>query len=42
VFFIDGDRACTPMAIPDEFLAMMDDVARAKFLTGSTTTRVIR
>jgi hypothetical protein len=30
------------MAIPDELLAMMDDVATAKFLTGSTTTRVIR
>jgi hypothetical protein len=42
VFFIDGDRAWTPIAIPDELLAMMDDVAAAKFLTGSTTTRVIR
>ena len=30
VFFIDGDRACTPMAVPDELLSMMDDVATAK------------
>jgi hypothetical protein len=30
VFFIDGDKACTPMAVPDELLAMMDDVATAK------------
>jgi hypothetical protein len=30
VFFIDGDRACTPMAVPDQLLAMMDDVATAK------------
>jgi hypothetical protein len=30
VFFIDGDKACTPMAIPDALLAMMDDVATAK------------
>ena len=30
VFFIDGDEACTPMAVPDELLAMMDDVAIAK------------
>lgn len=29
VFFIDGDRACTPMAVPDELLAMMNDVATA-------------
>jgi hypothetical protein len=27
VFFIDGDKACTPMAIPHELLAMMHDVA---------------
>ena len=30
VFFIDGEKACTPMAVPDELLAMMDDVATAK------------
>jgi hypothetical protein len=30
VFFIDGDKACTPMTVPDELLAMMDDVATAK------------
>jgi hypothetical protein len=27
VFFIDGDKACTPMAIPDSLIPMMDDVA---------------
>jgi hypothetical protein len=26
VFFIDGDRACTPMAIPGELIAMIKDV----------------
>jgi hypothetical protein len=31
VFFIDGDKACTPMEVPDQLLAMMDDVATAKF-----------
>src|SRR5208282_2296436 len=30
VFFIDGDRACTPMAAPEALLTMMDDVASAK------------
>ena len=30
VFFIDGDKACTPMAVSDDLLAMMDDVATAK------------
>jgi hypothetical protein len=30
VFFIDGDRACTPMTLPHEVLAMMEDVATAK------------
>ena len=30
VFFIDGDRACTPMPVPKELLVMMDDVATAK------------
>jgi hypothetical protein len=30
VFFIDGDKACTPMTVPDELLSMMDDVATAK------------
>ena len=29
VFFIDGDRACTPMRAPPELLAMMEDVATA-------------
>jgi hypothetical protein len=29
VFFIDGDKACTPMPIPHELLAMMHDVATA-------------
>jgi hypothetical protein len=29
VFFIDGDKACTPMAVPDALLSM-DDVATAK------------
>jgi hypothetical protein len=27
IFFIDGDKACTPMAAPRELLSMMDDVA---------------
>jgi hypothetical protein len=30
VFFIDGDRACTPMPVPKELLVMMDDVGTAK------------
>jgi hypothetical protein len=30
VFFIDGDKACTPMPVPDTVLNMMDDVASAK------------
>ena len=30
VFFIDGDKACTPMPVPDALLAMMDAVATAK------------
>ena len=30
VFFIDGDKACTPMSVPDQLLAMMDEVATAK------------
>ena len=30
VFFIDGDRACTPMPVPKQLLVMMDDVATAK------------
>jgi hypothetical protein len=29
-FFIDGDKACTPMPVPDTLLSMMDDVATAK------------
>jgi hypothetical protein len=27
VFFIDGDKACTPMPIPVELITMMRDVA---------------
>ena len=27
VFFIDGDKACTPMPVPGELLTMMRDVA---------------
>jgi hypothetical protein len=30
VFFIDGDRTCTPMPVPKELLVMMDEVATAK------------
>jgi len=30
VFFLDGDRACTPMTVPDTLLSMMDDVATAR------------
>ena len=30
VFFLDGDRACTPMAAPKALLALLDDVAMAK------------
>ncbi len=30
IFFIDGDKACTPMPVPGKLLAMMDDVATAK------------
>src|ERR1700754_4410173 len=30
IFFIDGDKACTPMPVPAKLLAMMDDVAAAK------------
>jgi hypothetical protein len=30
VFFLDGDRACTPMAAPKALLALLDDVATAK------------
>ena len=30
IFFIDGDRACTPMTVPDTLLSMIDDVATAK------------
>jgi hypothetical protein len=29
VFFIDGDKACTPMPVPHELLAMMQEVATA-------------
>ena len=32
VLFIDGDKACTPMTVPDELLSMMDDVATAKVI----------
>ena len=30
IFFIDGDKACTPMPVPKTLLSMMDDVATAK------------
>ena len=30
IFFIDGDKACTPMPVPDTLLSMIDDVATAK------------
>ena len=30
VFFIDGDKACTPMPVPETLLSMIDDVATAK------------
>jgi hypothetical protein len=29
VFFIDGDKACTPMPIPQELLTLMGEVATA-------------
>src|SRR5229473_5852292 len=29
VFFIDGDKACTPMPIPPELLTLMGEVATA-------------
>src|ERR1700723_1741800 len=30
IFFIDGDKACTPMPVPQTLISMMDDVATAK------------
>lgn len=30
VFFLDGNRACTPMEAPKELLALLDDVATAR------------
>ena len=30
VFFVDGNRACTPMAATKALLALLDDVATAK------------
>jgi hypothetical protein len=30
VFFLDGDKACTPMPVPQTLLSLMDDVATAK------------
>ena len=30
IFFLDGDRACTPMPVPKQLLVMMDDVATSK------------
>src|SRR5579863_6757073 len=27
IFFIDGDKACTPMPVPSELVSMMQDVA---------------
>jgi hypothetical protein len=32
VFFIDGDRACTPMAVPGELIAMIKDVGASSVL----------
>jgi hypothetical protein len=29
IFFIDGNQACTPMVVPNELLAMMNDVGMA-------------
>jgi hypothetical protein len=42
VLFIDGDKACTPMAVPDELLAMMDDVATAKNSHEGSALRPLR
>jgi hypothetical protein len=36
VFFIDGDKACTPMRAPPELLALMDEVAAAKIVHEGT------
>jgi hypothetical protein len=30
VFFIDGDKACTPMRAPPELMTLMDEVATDK------------
>jgi hypothetical protein len=30
VFFIDGDKACTPMPVPQTLLNVIDDVATTK------------
>jgi hypothetical protein len=30
VFFIDGDKACTPMRAPPELVTLMEEVATAK------------
>ena len=30
IFFIDGDKACTPMPVPEKLISMIDDVATAK------------
>jgi hypothetical protein len=30
VFFVDGDKACTPMSVPAELLDMMRDVATGR------------
>ena len=30
IFFIDGDRACTPMPAPAALLSMLDDIATAR------------
>jgi hypothetical protein len=32
VFFIDGDRACTPMAVPAALLTVIQDVATATIM----------
>ena len=30
VFFVDGDKACTPMPVPKTLLNMLDDIATSK------------
>jgi hypothetical protein len=42
VFFIDGDKSCTPMAVPSELLSMMDDVTTAKISYEGSALRPLR